>query len=260
MGLIASLPDIDKNKSSVFVMHEKSEKLIPLHTHQKGQLSYVEGGVAYITIENKTYVVPARHYFWIPKDTAHVVQIGQFATVFRSIYYYSHDDNSHPFYSQMGIYPASELLIQMLEFSECWDGSDVTANDHNFEFLVALKKLLPQNGPALPIILPLTDDRRMNMILEYLELNLAAPIDLKSVSTHFHMSQRSFSRFFQSKLKISFFQYLKTLRMIQAIEMIVKTTMPINEIAGKVGYHSVASFSNAFFDFTNSRPSDLRRK
>ena len=63
MGLIASLPDIDKNEFSVFVMHEKSEKLIPLHTHKKGQLSYVEGGIAYIRIDYKTYVVPARHFF-----------------------------------------------------------------------------------------------------------------------------------------------------------------------------------------------------
>ncbi|HIB8182330.1 TPA: AraC family ligand binding domain-containing protein, partial [Elizabethkingia anophelis] len=67
MGLIAALPDIDKHSKSVFVMHEKSEKLIPFHRHTKGQLSYVEGGIAYITTDNKTYVVPARHFFWIPQ-------------------------------------------------------------------------------------------------------------------------------------------------------------------------------------------------
>jgi len=50
MGLIAALPDIDKYDNSVFVMHEASEKLIPFHKHTKGQLSYVEGGIAYITI------------------------------------------------------------------------------------------------------------------------------------------------------------------------------------------------------------------
>jgi hypothetical protein len=35
MGLIAALPDIDKHDKSVFVMHEKSEKLIPFHKHTK---------------------------------------------------------------------------------------------------------------------------------------------------------------------------------------------------------------------------------
>ncbi|MCE7040455.1 AraC family transcriptional regulator [Dyadobacter sp. CY312] len=258
MGLIASLPDIDKNEFSVFVMHEKSEKLIPLHTHQKGQLSYVEGGIAYITIDYKTYVVPARHFFWIPKGIAHVVRIGQFATVFRSLYYYTEDDHTDPFYNQMGIYPASELLIQMIKFTECWDSSHVTRADYNFDFLVALKKLLTQNVHSRPIMLPSTEDERMNGIIEYLQQHLAQPIDLKGVSSHFNMSERSFSRFFQSTLQMSFFQYLKTLRMIQAIELIVKTRTPINEIAHLVGYQNVGSFSNAFFEFTNSRPSELR--
>ena len=90
MGLIASLPDIDKQPQSVFVMHEKSEKLIPLHTHKKGQLSYVEGGIAYITTHNKTYIVPARHYFWIPKSMPHILRIGHSATVLRSLYFYKH--------------------------------------------------------------------------------------------------------------------------------------------------------------------------
>ncbi len=84
MGLIAALPDIDKHEKSVFVMHEKSEKLIPFHKHTKGQLSYVEGGIAYITIDNRTYVVPARHFFWIPQGMEHILEIGHTATVLRS--------------------------------------------------------------------------------------------------------------------------------------------------------------------------------
>ena len=101
MGLIASLPEIDTQPDSVFMMHEKSEKLIPLHAHSKGQLSYVEGGIAYVTIDNKTYVIPARHYFWIPKGIWHVVKVGQFATVFRSLYFYGTDDAKDEFYGKM---------------------------------------------------------------------------------------------------------------------------------------------------------------
>jgi hypothetical protein len=158
MGLIASLREIDQQKDSVFVMHEKSEKLIPLHKHTKGQLSYVQGGIAYITINYRTYVVPARHYFWIPQGMQHILRIGYSATVFRSLYFYAHDDLAHPFYSKLGIYPASELLIQMINYTERWDGRHVSSKDENFEFLVALKNILPQlNNNSLPIILPTTD-------------------------------------------------------------------------------------------------------
>ncbi len=260
MGLIASLPEIDTQPRAVFVMHEKSEKLIPLHTHTKGQLSYVQGGIAYITIDYKTHVVPARHYFWIPQGVPHILRIGYSATVLRSLYFYSYNDTANPFYRKLGIYPASELLIQMINYTERWDGQSVNSKDENFEFLVALKNILPtMNNQALPIILPVTNDERLLKILKYLDRNIGQPINLKSISNKFNMSERSMSRLFQSSLNISFLQYLKTLRIIMALEMILKTKKTISEIAYDVGYETLGAFSNTFYSFTKSRPSDLRK-
>ena len=259
MGLIAALPEIDTQPKAVFVMHEKSEKLIPLHTHTKGQLSYVQGGIAYITVDYKTYVVPARHYFWIPAGIPHVLRIGYSATVLRSLYFYAHDDHTNPFYLKLGIYPASELVIQMINYTEQWDGRNVGAGEHNFQFLVALKNILPTlNNQALPMILPVTDDERMVKITRYLSRNLDKNLNLKDVSAKFNMSERSMSRLFQSSLGISFLQYLKTLRIITALEFILKSNKTISEIAYEVGYETLGAFSNTFYTFTNSRPSELR--
>ncbi|MHA7607344.1 AraC family transcriptional regulator [Elizabethkingia meningoseptica] len=260
MGLIAALPDIDKHPESVFVMHEKSEKLIPFHQHTKGQLSYVEGGIAYITIENRTYVVPAKHFFWIPQGMEHFLRIGHYATVLRSLYFYAHDDETNPFYTQLGIYPASELLIQMIKYTEIWDEKHMKKNDHNFEFLISLKNILPKiSNNALPIILPMTDDRQMKKILLYIDENIGDKHSLISISERFGMSESSLSRLFRSTLDISFLQYLKTLRMVKAIELILKTHKSINEIADEVGYSSISSFSDTFHEFTRSRPTDLRK-
>lgn len=260
MGLIAALPEIDKKRHSVFVMHEKSEKLIPLHKHTKGQLSYVEGGIAYITVDAHTYVVPARHYFWIPQGMTHIIRIGYSATVFRSLYFYAHDDTANPFYGKLGIYPASELLIQMINYTERWDGLHVTEKDEHFEFLVALKNLLPkESNRALPIVIPTTDDENVQRIIRYLEKNMGEKLTLKSVSHRFNMSERSMSRLFQSSLHMSFLQFLKTIRMIKAIEMILKTKKPIGDIAAAVGYMAISSFSDAFQEFTDARPTDFRK-
>jgi len=260
MGLIQALPDIDKHSKSVFVMHEKSEKLIPFHRHTKGQLSYVEGGIAYITTNNKTYVVPAKHFFWIPQGMEHLLRIGHSATVLRSLYFYAYDDHTDPFYTKLGIYPASELLIQMIKYTEIWDEKHVKSKDHNFEFLISLKNILPKiSNEALPIILPMTDDQQMNKILHYLDSNINETLTLIIISKRFGMSERSVSRLFRSALDISFLQYLKTLRMVKAIELILKSNKSINEIAYEVGYSSISTFSDTFHEFTQSRPSDLRK-
>ena len=260
MGLIASLPEIDRLSDAVFVMHERSEKLIPLHTHRKGQLSYVDGGIAYITRGNKTYVVPARHYFWIPAGMPHVLRIGHSGTVLRSLYYGSFPEEEHPYFCRLGIYPASELLIQMISHTERWDEQHIKPEDGRYTFLAALRKLLPEfHDQHLSIVLPHTEDERMQQIIAFLGRNLGDPLTLSQVGRRFHMSERTVSRMFQSCLHMSFLQYLKTLRMVKAMELIVKTSRPIGEIAGDVGYDTPGAFSNTFQAFTGSRPSDFRK-
>jgi AraC-like DNA-binding protein len=260
MGLIASLPEIDKRPNSVFVMHEKSEKLIPLHKHTKGQLSFVEGGLAYVIVDSQTFVIPPRHYFWIPKGMPHILKVGHSATVLRSLYFYSHNDESNKFYTTLGIYPATELLIQMIAHTELWDGRHVEKKDRNFEFLIALKNILPElHNQSVPIGLPSTDDERLTKILKYLERSLEERHSLKSLSSKFNMSERSMSRLFQANLHMSFLQYLKTLRIIKALEMLLKSNKTVSEIAYNVGYDTLGAFSNSFYLFTKLRPTELRR-
>lgn len=99
----------------------------------------------------------------------------------------------------------------------------------------------------------------MQKIIQYLEKNMGEQHTLKSVSSYFNLSERSMSRLFQSSIQQLFLQLLKTLRMVKAIELILKTKKPISDIAYEVGYLTVSSFSNAFQDFTGTRPSDFRK-
>lgn len=82
---------------------------------------------------------------------------------------------------------------------------------------------------------------------------------MAEVSKHFAVSERSLSRLFRSTLQMSFLQYVKTLRMITAIELIMQTRKPVSEIAYHVGYSAVRPFGDAFYDFTLSRPSAFRK-
>jgi len=260
MDIIEALSKIDSNINGVFVMHEKSEKRFPLHKHEKGQLSYVEGGIAYLTIDNKTYVVPARYFFWIPKGLPHVLRLNNSATVIHSLYFYTTDDEADTFYDELGIYISNDLLTEMINYTESWTGKMVDESDSNFVFLKALKNILPTfQNKNLPLQLPFSDHPRMIKITDYLDVNFGKPLTLKQISEHFNLSERSMSRFFQTELHISFLQYLKTLRMVKAIELLLKTDISVSEIANTVGYVTLGSFSNTFQEFTGSRPLDMRK-
>lgn len=259
MSLIASLPDIDLEARSIYVLHEKLERHIPIHQHNKGQLSYVEGGIAYVHIQNKTLVVPTRHYFWIPPGLPHILKVSHSATVLRSVFFYTFDDDTKPFYGKVGIYPINELLLQMIKHSEQWEGQ-IRPEDHRYQFLATVKNLLPDISTRfMPMALPTTDNERMMTVLEFIEKQIAEPHTLDSISDRFGFSNRSLSRLFRSTLGISFLQYLKLLRMVKAFEMILGTDMSMTAIAYAVGYQSLSSFSTTFHQFTNFSPSSFNR-
>jgi AraC-like DNA-binding protein len=257
MGLIASLPDIDKWPQAVYVLHEKLERFIPVHQHKKGQLSYVEGGIAYVRIHNKTFVIPARHYFWIPQGVPHLLKVSHSATVLRSIFFYTYDDDREPFYSKVGIYPINDLLLQMFKYTDKWDGP-IEPDDKRHSFLTTIKNLLPEiSTRVLPIALPSTDNERTVAIMQHMEKHIADVHTLHSIGEQFGLSSRSLSRLFQADLGISFLQYLKLLRMVKAFEMILQTDIPMSEIAYSIGYQSLSAFSNTFYRVTNLRPSSF---
>ena len=260
MSLIASLPDIDKFSNSVFVMHERSEKFIPYHSHEKGQLSYVEGGLAYLQLNDKNYVIPARHYFWVPQGLEHILKIGHSGTILRSIFFYTYDDHISPFFSEVGIYPINDLLLQMIKYTESWDGQ-VNPGESRYQFLSVIKNILPEiSNKKLPISLPFTNNERILPILEFIENNLTDNHSLASLSKKFGIGERSLSRLFQLSLKTSFLQYLKLLRMVKSIDLMLESDRSISEIGYLVGYDSLSSFSNTFFQLTNYRPSDFKRE
>jgi hypothetical protein len=112
------------------------------------------------------------------------------------LFFYTYDDESDLFYKKLGIYPASELLIQMINYTENWDGQHIDIKNNNFEFFVAIKKLLPKlNNTSLPIILPTTEDDRLLKILNFLDKNISSRLCLHDLSVKFNMSDRSISRF-----------------------------------------------------------------
>ncbi|MDM1395842.1 helix-turn-helix domain-containing protein [Myroides odoratimimus] len=260
MKIIDSLEFIDSIEEGVFINHEKSTKRYPLHQHQKGQLTYVEGGITYVTVDNVTYVVPAKYFFWIPEGVPHILRLSNSATVLHSLYFYTHDDDNDPFYTTLGIYAASDLLIEMIAYTVCWHDKMVNQDTPNFVFLQALKNILPTFiNKNIQLQLPFSDNPRITKITDYLDSSFGLPLTLTDISNKFNMSERSVSRLFQAELQISFLQYLKALRIVKAIELLMKTEHSVSEIANTVGYVTLGAFSNAFCEFTGTRPLEMRK-
>lgn len=253
------LISIDRVPDSVYVMHEHNEFLLPWHTHHKGQLIYIEGGVAYIHLEEKTLIIPARHYVWIPKGRKHYVEMHR-SVIIISLYYHHDEHDDHSFFNKTGIYPINTLLIQMLSFTTRWEG-DVLPNEKAFPFLIGIKNILPEiSNKALPIAVPTTENERMQPVIKYIQDHIYEPLTLPVLCSKTGFSERTLSRLFQETMKISFLQYFKLLKMVKAIEMMLQTNKSMSEIAYTLGYNNLSAFSNIFYQLTRIRPSEFAKQ
>ncbi len=247
---------VDQNPESILVVRQQTEQRLPAHEHDKAQLLLVFGGIAYLQTSTKDFYIPSNHYIWIPGQYPHNLMFNRQDLQIINIYFPAEHKNS--FYNELGIYPVSKLLSEMLSFSEKWQG-DYFRGSWEYEFLSTLKNLLPKEHlKKFSIQLPTTDDQRLNTILEHLRARLGEALTLEDTAEQFGISVRSLTRLFQSRLRISFIQYVKMLRVIRAMELIKDSSLNMTEIAYEVGYSNISAFSNNFQQLTNMRPTEFK--
>ncbi|RZF57933.1 AraC family transcriptional regulator [Sphingobacterium corticibacterium] len=249
---------VDQNPDSILVMRQQTEQRLPAHQHDKAQLLLVYGGIAYLQTDEKDFYIPSNHYIWIPKNYPHNLMFNTQDLYIINIYFPNKKADS--FYDELGIYPVSKLLAEMLSFSEKWQG-DYYEGSWEFEFLTTLKSVLSkENLKKFSIQLPTTDDQRLNAIIDGFRNRLNESLSLDSIAQQSGISVRSLTRLFQTKLHITFVQYLKMLRIIRAMELINDTDLNMTEIAYEIGYSNISAFSNNFHQLTNMRPTEFKTK
>ena len=249
---------VDQNPDSILVMRQQTEQRLPAHQHNKAQLLLVYGGIAYLQTDAKDFYIPSNHYIWIPKNYPHNLMFNTQDLYIINIYF--PDEKADSFYYELGIYPVSKLLAEMLSFSEKWQG-DYFKGSWEFEFLTTLKSVLSkENLKKFSIQLPTTDDQRLNAIIDSFRNRLNENLSLDSIAQQSGMSVRSLTRLFQTKLHITFVQYLKMLRIIRAMELIKDTDLNMTEIAYEIGYSNISAFSNNFQQLTNMRTTEFKTK
>lgn len=247
---------VDAVPDSIYCHHDlMGELFVPTHKHDKAQLLYTEGDVVFVTTQTKTYFLPARHFIWLPAGVEHSIHPKSENVMIRNLYFpvYSGEDI---FFTKEGIYPVNNLLLQMMLFTNKWNG-DLLKDSPNFTIASAIKAILPQICVSkLPLELPQAKDARLSTVLTYIDDNLSESLFFSDVALKFGFSERSLYRLFEKDLGMSFIQYYTIRRVLKAIELLVDKRFSVKEVSTMVGYNSVPSFSNTFFKILGQRPSD----
>ena len=104
------------------------------------------------------------------------------------------------------------------------------------------------------------DNTLFKGIIDYCYKNYTQDISLESTAAALHVSNYYISRIFSKRLKISFKEYINSLRIQTACELLRKSDLSITEIASEVGYNTIRSFNRCFMNIKKMTPREYRSK
>jgi two-component system, response regulator YesN len=102
------------------------------------------------------------------------------------------------------------------------------------------------------------NDWLMDRAEQYIRTYYASPIKAHEVADVINISPNYFSSLFKQKTGKSFNEYINTLRVDAAKQLLEETPFNVNEIAEKVGYREYKYFVDVFKKFTGYTPTKYR--
>lgn len=258
-----NLDEISENEEVFYVVYSNSEQEFPMHKHNKHQLYYVENGIAFFNTPVNSFFLPAHHFLWIPAGVEHNIMSRTAVKMVYCLYIPTAlIAGIQKLEEGTGIYPVTNLMVEMINYTRDWYGEVGAEQEKKYRFLNTLKDVVVEaaGNTSLPIELPTSDNEDLRQVLKYIHHHIDQPLNLKAIAEQLGYSTRSLSRLFQNNINTSFLQYVKRLRMIKAMELLLQTNLSVSEISYRCGYNTLSSFSYVFQKTVHASPAEFRKQ
>ncbi|MNJ59508.1 HTH-type transcriptional activator Btr [compost metagenome] len=94
--------------------------------------------------------------------------------------------------------------------------------------------------------------------MHYVETHIEEAISLQGVAGYVHLNGSYFSFLFKEQCQMNFSEYVIRRKLQKAKELLLKTNLPIAEIADRTGYKRVKYFNKLFKEYEGMSPGRYR--
>ena len=101
---------------------------------------------------------------------------------------------------------------------------------------------------------------RLRRVADYVATNLERPIRLSDAAATAFMQEAAFSRYFTAKAGMAFSEFVRTLRIVRAIEMIEAEDCTFKELARSLGFITISTFARNFHAIVGCSPREYKRR
>lgn len=121
------------------------------------------------------------------------------------------------------------------------------------------KDLKPVSSKDFELSFKQNESERMNIILQYIMKHFSKKISLKEVSSLVHLNPESFCRYFKTRTKKTFSDFLLEVKINHACKLLIETDKPISRICFESGFNNFSNFNRYFKKKTKKNPLDYRK-
>jgi len=116
-----------------------------------------------------------------------------------------------------------------------------------------------------PVLLDLDQQRpavseAVNRAVRYIDEHLAEPFSLTDVARHIPVNPSYLSVLFKEQMNVTFSEYVTRTRIQKAKELLLTTSLPVSEIAERVGYRTTKYFIKQFKEQAGISPGQYRSR
>lgn len=127
-------------------------------------------------------------------------------------------------------------------------------------FALLLREVVAQLGRSGSGFSHALADARVRRAVELMHTDTARPWTLESLARAVGLSRTALAQKFRAALGDTPLNYLRLLRMQQAMRLLTESTRPLDAVATEVGYQDAFSFSKVFKRTVGVAPRDFRRQ
>jgi len=128
---------------------------------------------------------------------------------------------------------------------------DVLARSDEFDFLNTTNYVSNVHEKA---------SQKINKVYHYTIGHFREPISLSDVAALTNHSPAAFCRYFKTRTRKSYFQYLTEIRIAYACELLMEGNLDVSEVCFASGFNNLSNFHKQFRKIVKITPSEYRRK
>lgn len=272
------------NDFRVFRLSDASLKPISSHYHDFHKIIlFLGGGVDYV-VEGKTYSLEPRDLVFVSAGEIHrpiFREAGPGETPYERIVIYIAPDflkrwqkssgekadletcfrRAKETASVMHQPPGTthDLLFHMDKLEKASHGTGFANGLYTeilfIEFMILVNRSLAEH--ELSALETATYDLKIQAVLSYIGSHLSEELSVEHLASQVYLSKFYLMRKFKADTGYGLHQYIRSKRLLMARDLL-KTDMPITEIAISVGFADYSTFSRAFKAMFDETPRDFR--